>query len=60
MVALTRFLLFCAVVLALPAIADAQPPPPPPPGPPPPIAPPHLEPGWYKNSGPAIIHDDSE
>jgi hypothetical protein len=37
-----------AALLALSAIAAAQ------------TAPPHLNPGWYRNSGPAIIHEDSE
>lgn len=48
MVVAARFILFCAALLTLPAIVAAQTPPP------------HLEPGWYKNSGPAIIHEDSE
>jgi hypothetical protein len=45
MVVVNRFLLLCAVLLAIPAIAVAQPTP--------------LVPGWYRNSGPSIIYEDS-
>ena len=45
MVVVTRFLSLCAVLLAISANATAQPIP--------------LAPGWYKNSGPSIIYEDS-
>lgn len=40
---MTRFLALCAVLLALPAITAAQ----------------ALAPGWYRNSGPSTIYEDS-
>jgi hypothetical protein len=46
MIGATRFLFLCAAVLALPTYAAAQPTP--------------LAPGWYRNSGPSVIYEDSE
>ena len=42
-VGLTRFLILCAFVLLLPALATSQTPQP--------------TPGWYKNSGPSIMYE---
>ena len=42
-VGLARFLILCAFVLLLPALATSQTPQP--------------TPGWYKNSGPSIMYE---
>jgi hypothetical protein len=52
LISATRVLPFCVVLLVFAAVAPSQPPPPPPP----PIS--HT-PGWYSNSEPSIIYENS-